>query len=200
MKRKKTLFSFLFLLVVFLLSGCDEDLINKWTRGIHRNPNRITILVFPPIPVSDQLTDADFMKSLCFNKRVREGVASGVEEFNKHSRDVEVLPFYKDGGLEIIDFYDGFWACEENRRLEYCQEWLDGLNREDSHANASCIVFGFFLGDSVYAESARVRLLYYDCKLRDMFHETAVFKLNGRELQGTLETVMKSLLKKACEE
>lgn len=196
---RKCLFSLFLFVLVFLTTGCDE-ILRKWTRDIHRNPQELTVLVFPPIPVDEQLEDAELMKSLHFAKRVRDGIMRGVEHFNKHSSETTINPVYYTHPDKVIGFYDELLTVKKENQRRVCQSWLDRLNRADYRWNASCVVFGFFMGKSEYASSVRVRFVYYDSKMRQMYFETAVISKDGRQMQGQLQEAMVSLLKKACGE
>ncbi len=206
--KNSTLYSVL-LLGIFFFSGCDAAaLLRSWIRDIHHNPDRLTVLVFPPIPLSDQLTDTELMKSLNFAKRVRSGIMGGVHRFNEGSSRTAIDPVYYTHPDKMIEFYDELWKPGKSkdggklsRQLECCQEWLDDMNRSHSGMNASCLVFGTFLGKSIEATHVRIRLCYYDSKLRRLFHKEGAFPVvGGRELQGILEETMVQLLKEAVED
>lgn len=192
---------FLGLLVLFFSVGCEaEELLRRWTRDIHHSPKVLTVLVFPPIPSTDLIADAELMRSLDFAKRVRGGIMSGVNRFNEASSNTRVDPVYYTSPDMMIEFYDEFTKVQKDasKRRSVCLSWLDELNRQDCRRNASCVIFGFFIGKSKYAKNAIVCLAYYDSKMDQIYNTNAVISMDGREVQGQLEETMVALLKQAC--
>lgn len=193
----------IFAAFTLIFAGCEVDeLINKITRDVYRSPARISVLVFMPIPAQDNIVDSELMRSVQFARRVEAGMKEGVNKFNERSRGTELIPIYYTTPDAVIDFYDSFLAVAKTRNLRklsaFCRQWLDEVNRSDTRYNASCIIFGFFIGREG-ASSAKLDIRYYDSAKDDISKKPGVIPLDGRGLQEALQETLLDLLKEVYE-